>query len=90
MFVTIPFTKTKVPKECAFIGIITLSIFVWVYIYHKRHIQIEDAAQLVIGAPGPRQISITNPNPVRRAAAKPKPITRLGGGKPLLISEHDL
>jgi hypothetical protein len=65
------------------------AVFIWFYIRHRKQIQLEDAAQLVIGAPGKGQISITNPNPpavarktpvrvpvrapVRRHAVKKKP-----------------
>jgi hypothetical protein len=36
---------------------------------------LEDAAQLVIGAPGSGQVSITNPNPVRRVA-RPRTVAK--------------
>jgi hypothetical protein len=91
MLVTFPLVNKKVAKEWAYIGLTAFAVFIWFYIRHKQQIKLEDAAQLVIGAPGPGQISITNPNPpavarkasvrvpvrapVRRGAVKKRPAT---------------
>jgi hypothetical protein len=64
-------SKFKIPKQWQYIGYIIGAALLYLYFTHKKQIQLEDAAQLVIGAPGPRQVSITNPNPVR-IVAKPK------------------
>lgn len=71
--VTIPFIKKKISKKLLLIIGIDIAVY---YYYHKKQLELEDAAQLVLGAPKPGQISITNPNPVRRVAkAKPKVVT---------------
>lgn len=75
--VTIPFIKKKVSKKILlFVGLAVIT-----YYYLRKGNEAENAAQLVIGAPGPGQVSITNPNPPARRVArpKPKPVTRLGG-----------
>jgi hypothetical protein len=69
--VTIPLIRKKVSKK----WLVLIAIGLIGYYYFKSKQDAIDAAQLVIGAPGPGQVRITNPNPVRRIA-RPRTMAR--------------
>jgi hypothetical protein len=82
--VRIPIVKKKVPKRWAIVGAAALAVILFYYFKRKNQAVDDDIAQLVISAPKPGQVSITNPSVVRRSNPKPKPrVVSHAGGSPV-------